>query len=227
MAAGFTKKKIKLNKTLGGLLKNQRKRKKISLEKAEEDTKIRMNFLIALEEDSWDKLPSDAYCRGYIECYSSYLSLKKADLLERYDKERHFFKKSFQEVGALSPKKSLTTMWLITPRMVAVGIGLVFIIFFSTYISFQVKSFAAAPTLVILSPKDKNVKIKNNDTVFLVGQTSPNTQVVINGQKVEVDNNGKFNQSLALTKGENTFVIKATNRNNKSRAELITVKSEL
>jgi len=226
MVAGFKKKKIKPPKTLGDILKNRRRRKGVSLEQAEEVTHVRMRFLEAIEKDSWDELPSDIYSRGYVERYSEYLGLNKKELLERFDRERHLYRLTNHEIVLTKSNKPLTTMWLFTPKIFAISMGLLIIIFISTYIGFQVKSFAAAPELLIISPHSKPEKVIKDDQIALVGKTSTDAKVEINGQVVSVENNGTFKQTVGLNKGENTFVVSAIGRNSKSKVELVTIEAE-
>lgn len=226
MVAGFKKRKIKPKATLGDILKLRRRRKKLTLDEVEDATRIRVNFLEAIEEERWDRLPSTAYSRGYVARYAEFLNLSPKKLLEQFDRESHLFKRSFSQLSIKDSHKPLTTMWLLTPKMTAVLVGTAVIIFLATFVGFQVKSFAAAPKLTIIAPSTKNNLTIKIDTIKLVGQTSPDAQVEINGQPVEVADNGRFEQKVALSQGQNTFVVKATNRSNKSKAELVTVKSE-
>ena len=69
-----------------------------------------------------------------------------------------------------------------------------------------------APTLNISSPAD-NLKT-NEDTVTVSGTTNDATSspvtLTINGDPVTVQSNGSFSKSVALTEGENTITIIAT-----------------
>lgn len=226
MVAGFKKKKIKPSKTLGDILRNRRRRRGLSLEQAEGATHIRIRFLEAIEKDSWDELPSDIYSRGYVERYAEYLALDKKELLERFDRERHLYRFSNREIILQKTDKPLTTMWLVTPKIFAITLGLLIILFLTTYIGFQVKSFAAAPKLQIISPKSTTKLVIKDDKFPLVGKTSTDAKIEINGQLVNVKNDGTFQQTVGLTKGKNTFVVAAIGRNDKSKVELVTIEAE-
>jgi transcriptional regulator with XRE-family HTH domain len=60
---------------VGNKLRNARSRRKLSLQDAEEATKIRARYLEALENDEWDQLPGDVYARAFIRTYASLLGL--------------------------------------------------------------------------------------------------------------------------------------------------------
>ena len=60
---------------LGETLRDRRLALGITLETAEEDTKIRGRLLEALEQGDYARLPDPGYVRGYVSSYSRYLEL--------------------------------------------------------------------------------------------------------------------------------------------------------
>ena len=72
---------------LGDTLRDRRISLGISLETAENDTKIRARLLEALEAGEYDKLPNPGYVRGYVSSYSRYLELDPIPLLAMYRAE--------------------------------------------------------------------------------------------------------------------------------------------
>lgn len=61
--------------TMGEVLRESRQRRNLSVEQAEEDTKIRKKYLVALEEDDYSELPPPVYARGFLQIYAEYLGL--------------------------------------------------------------------------------------------------------------------------------------------------------
>jgi cytoskeleton protein RodZ len=59
----------------------------ISLDTAEEDTKIRGRLIQALEDGDYVKLPNPGYVRGYVSSYARYLELDPIPLLAMYRAE--------------------------------------------------------------------------------------------------------------------------------------------
>lgn len=226
MVSGFKKKKIKPPKTLGDILRDRRRRKGFSIEQVESATHIRIRFLQAIEKDNWDELPSDIYSRGYVESYALFLGFDKKKLLEKFDRERHLYRLTNHEVVLAKSDKPLTTMWLVTPKIFAISVGLMIILSVATYIGFQIKSFAATPELLIISPKSLAESAIRNDEFALIGKTSKDAKVEINGQLVNVEDNGTFKATVGLNKGENTFVVSAIGRNAKSKVELVTIEAK-
>lgn len=72
---------------LGDTLKERRSALGISLEQAEEDTKIRARLLEALEKGDYNRLPDPGYVRGYVSSYARYLELDPIPLLAMYRAE--------------------------------------------------------------------------------------------------------------------------------------------
>jgi len=69
---------------LGGLLREAREKKGISLEQAETDTRIRHKFLAALETEDYAALPAPAYVRGFLKAYAAYLGLDPQQVLSLF-----------------------------------------------------------------------------------------------------------------------------------------------
>jgi cytoskeletal protein RodZ len=61
--------------TIGQRLKNAREERYLTLEKASEETRIRITFLKALEADDYSVMPSAAQGRGFLRNYSEYLNI--------------------------------------------------------------------------------------------------------------------------------------------------------
>lgn len=69
---------------LGSWLRQAREAKRLSLEDVERETRIRVQFLAALEEEDFSKLPGDVYARGFLRNYASFLGLDPNEALRRY-----------------------------------------------------------------------------------------------------------------------------------------------
>ena len=61
--------------TIGQRLKRLRTDRRISIEKASEVTRVRPNYLQALEEDNYSVMSSAAQARGFLKLYADYLGL--------------------------------------------------------------------------------------------------------------------------------------------------------
>jgi hypothetical protein len=65
-------------------LRETRVRRKTTLQQAEDDTKIRVKYIQAMENDDFDLMPSAAYVKGFLRTYSLYLGLDADVILEEY-----------------------------------------------------------------------------------------------------------------------------------------------
>lgn len=73
---------------LGARLRQTREGQGLSLAQASVDTRILQQSLLALEEGSYQRLPSDVVTRGFIRNYAQYLGLPADELIELYRRER-------------------------------------------------------------------------------------------------------------------------------------------
>lgn len=69
---------------LGPTLRAAREKQGITLDKAEQETKIRKKYLKALEEENFDILPGSVYARGFLRNYARFLGLNAEDLVKQY-----------------------------------------------------------------------------------------------------------------------------------------------
>jgi cytoskeleton protein RodZ len=70
---------------MGTYLRAARRRRRISIERAAEETKIRSDFLMRMESDEFDFL-APAYVRGFIRTYARYLRVDPEPLIEEFDR---------------------------------------------------------------------------------------------------------------------------------------------
>ncbi len=72
--------------TIGEYLKRIREEKKITLEQVAEGTKIRIQFLKAIEEDRLHDLPSLSQAKGFSRLYASFLGLNPMQVFDEVEK---------------------------------------------------------------------------------------------------------------------------------------------
>ncbi len=75
------------SKGVGSTLRRARTARGVSIDEASRDTRIRSEFLRALEEDDFERLLGDVHARGCLRSYASYLGLAGDDLVGRYAKQ--------------------------------------------------------------------------------------------------------------------------------------------
>ncbi|MGH2754294.1 MAG: helix-turn-helix domain-containing protein, partial [Actinomycetota bacterium] len=71
--------------TMGAYLRAARRRRRISLERAAEETRIRADFIMRMESDEFDFL-APTYVRGFLKSYARYLRADPTPLLDDFDR---------------------------------------------------------------------------------------------------------------------------------------------
>ncbi len=69
---------------IGSTLREARVRRKLTLQQVEEDTKIRVKYLQAMENEDFDLMPGAAYAKGFLQTYAQYLGLDAQIILDEY-----------------------------------------------------------------------------------------------------------------------------------------------
>jgi cytoskeletal protein RodZ len=60
---------------IGATLREARVRRKLTLQQAEDDTKIRVKYLQAMENEDFEVMPGVTYVKGFLRAYAEYLNL--------------------------------------------------------------------------------------------------------------------------------------------------------
>jgi len=219
--ADFVRRKIPPAKSLADILRSRRKKKGLSLEEAEEETKIRSKYLEAFEESRFDVLPGNVYALGFLAKYAEFLGLEKEPILSQFKLERGEEK----DLGKLVPERRIRQAYFsITPRIIVIFAVVIVLAGIVGYIIYSVRQFTLPPNLEISSPNSEQV-IKES-TVDIVGKTDEGATLLINNQTVLIDDRGNFQQQVKLNPGLNTFELKATNRLKKETVKQVKILAE-
>ena len=70
--------------TLGQYLRNARENRNIDIRDAAQQTRISVNYLKALEEEDFSKLPGPVFVKGFLKSYARFLDLDDAETLKRF-----------------------------------------------------------------------------------------------------------------------------------------------
>jgi cytoskeleton protein RodZ len=70
---------------LGILLKGERQKRGFTLDQLAHITRLRRQFLEALEDENWDNLPSPVYVRGFIRAYAQSVGFDVKDALSLFE----------------------------------------------------------------------------------------------------------------------------------------------
>lgn len=192
---------------IGAKFLELRLRKKITLEEVSNATKIKKDFLAAIEKGDFKKLPSPAYAYGFVKNYAKFLGTDEDEAIalfrREYDSEKSFdvLPKSF------SRKEDYSKRIRIGRNTVAVISVFIFVFIF---VIFQYKDAILNPPLNVFSPKSNQIIIGSK--VEVSGDTDPNSTIYVNENLVAVEDTGKFKKIITVFPGKNIIVVKATNR---------------
>src|ERR687891_5757 len=70
---------------MGAYLRGARRKRRVGIERAAEETRIRADFLMRMESDEFDFL-APAYVRGFLKTYARFLRVDPDPLLEEFDR---------------------------------------------------------------------------------------------------------------------------------------------
>lgn len=74
---------------IGSTLREARVRRNLTLQQAEEDTKIRVKYLQAMENEDFDLMPGVTYVKAFLRTYSGYLGLDANVMIQEYVSRIH------------------------------------------------------------------------------------------------------------------------------------------
>ena len=124
--------------TVGEILKEKRLEQKLTLKEIEEQTKIKKEYLSALEKSHYQNLPPVAYIQGFIKNYSQILGVRPEPLLA-------IFRRDYKEkTGPIfSDKQPGGFCW--TPRLTLISLFILVTLFFIGYLFWQYHLLLKSP----------------------------------------------------------------------------------
>lgn len=218
----FETKKISIE-TLGEYLAEIRESAGLELEEAAQKAEMKPQFLHALENGDFKKLPPDVYMYGFLRNLSRVYGVQPAVLIEQYKKERGI-DSQLAKNAEKKHKSGIFHSLVITPKVISIVLGGLFVGVTILYVIWQVFSINKAPKLEISEPADHQL-IKSS-SARIVGKTDPGMLVTINGQPVFVDGQGTFTTELGLGPGPKDLVFIAKNKFDKTVSKTITIIGE-
>ncbi len=209
-------------KSIGQILQAGRLAKKIDISDVARITRIRSQFLQALEADDYSLLPSSTVARGFIKNYAQFLNISTEQILA-------IFRRDFGEnpEGKIVPRGLASpigeySLW--TPKTTVIAIVICLLTLFGTYLIYQFRTMISAPTLTILRPFDKYKT--NQESIEIVGATDPEAVLSVNNQLVALDKGGTFRFRISLALDTNTVTIIAASKFGKTRSQTLTIYHE-
>ena len=194
--------------TIGQEFQDERKRQGLSLEEVAKATKIKQEFLRAIEKGDFKSLPSSAYAYGFVRNYAKFLGLP-------VEKSLAIFRREFDEKKNIEvlPRGFSNPREYIRPRFrmgrSAFLIGLLFLVV-AGFLFFQYRSAVFNPELNIESP-GQNQTI-NSLNVEVEGSTDPSATLLVDNKQVPIESDGSFKKTITVFPGNTTIEFRVENK---------------
>jgi cytoskeletal protein RodZ len=189
------------------------------LSKIEEKTKIKKEFIKAIEEENWPNLPEYTVVLGFVKSVAQYLELNEKSVTA-------LLRRDFpQKKEMINPKPDIADKFVWTPKLTfIVGIAVVIIGIF-TYLGLAYVKFVSPPSLEIIAPKEEEVvKTKN---LKVAGKTDTDAVIKVNNQLILVDEDGNFEGEIQIVTETAEIEFKAISRSGKERVIKRRIRVEL
>jgi len=195
-------------KTPGGLLQEKRLLKELTLDDVAKKTKIKIEYLEAIENSHFDQLPSSTFAKGFLRNYATFLALNPDTIVAMF--RRDFTQNQKGEIvprGLIEPVGG-------KPKYFSVSVILMIIATFAFlgFLGFQLINWWSLPKIKLLSPQNGDTY---GEKVTFKGTTAQDAIVIVDGQQVIVDQNGQFTLDLIFPAGTHSVIIETKNRQGK------------
>ena len=207
----FCLKKIGKPLRVGEILKQKRKELKLSIEEIGNFTHIPKKYIVALEKNKYKVLPSaKSHCLAYVRKYADHLKLNCDEVVKQFIKES-----DLENYKTIHPHCKLKIRPInpivIWTRRLSICITL---FIFVGYLIWQINGILKPPNLEVFSPAEGY--ISTNIKALVQGESEKEVILQINGKDTNINDKGRFETFINLSKGVNTITISATKKHGKT-----------
>ncbi len=205
-------------KSIGSYIKAGRKLKKMSLEELAEETRIKKEFLEAIEKEKWHSLPEFPVVRGFVKNIAVAVDIDR-------DKAVALLRRDYPpQKLPVNPQPDLKEGFRLGPRVTfAVGV-LAVILFVGSYLGYQYYSFNRPPELNVTTPQTGQIFSQGN--IEVIGKTNKEAAVKVNNQPAIVNKDGSFQTVIEVTNQTEVVVVRAVSRSNKETTVEVSINVE-
>lgn len=206
-------------KSFGQIVSEERINKKLTLDTLSQITKIKREFLVAIEREKWDTLPDYPVLQGFVKSIGHALDVDENKLVA-------FLRRDYPPKALpVSPKPDVGDKFKWTPRMTFVVGVLALILVVSGYLFYQYNRFVSPPNLTVDSPSENSVV--KEAKLKVSGSTSSDATVIVNNQPFLVDEKGKFEGEIEISNSTHEVEVKSTSRADKETKIIRKISPEL
>ena len=120
---------------LGTLLQQARLQRELTIEEVADRTKIRTQFLVAIEEGDFNQLPDQAYVRAFLRTYAKALGLEPEAVILEYE-ARHIPEQQRELLSFRERRSKIRTKRRLR---FAVGLAILALLGAAAYFVYQLK----------------------------------------------------------------------------------------
>jgi transcriptional regulator with XRE-family HTH domain len=194
-------------KNLSQILKEVREKSGLSLNEFSQKLRVSKWIIQDLENGEFKKLPADSYILSILKKYCEHFNFDFDFLKELWFKSKNNFSKN-----DFLPQNRFKT-----PNSLNIKVHPAIIIFIIVFIvlAIQVFNFIKTPEIILENVPNVATSSVLNLTGYVSGEIK---NLVINGEKMNLEDNNKFSYELVLKPGINLLNLKATNFINKENS---------
>ncbi len=196
-------------KTAGDLLKDKRLLLELTLTDVAGRTKVKPEYLLALEESDFDKLPSAPVTKGFLKSYARVLHLNPDTLIAMYRRDYDEVMGEIVPHGLIEPIAKKSRLFSVPFLLTIISV-----LSFLGFLAIQLFSWWSLPKLDLLQPIDGETY---GEQITVKGVTDPEVNIRVGEQTVLVNQNGEFSLDLKYPAGTHRLLIQASTRDGKTR----------
>lgn len=201
-------------KTVGETLQSVRVKQGLSLDEISTRTRIRLEYLQAIETGEFDSLPSSVAAQGFIATVAEVLGIEPKTALSLLRRDYTVTKSKVIPKHLVDPKERETRRK--SKFRFAMLFPVVGILVLLLYFGLGVRQLNQPPDLTISSPKTGD---RVSSTFVVRGWTVTDATLEIDSEPVSLTQDGEFSHELTLTSGEHTITVVAKNRKQQETIE--------
>jgi len=208
--------------SIGIILKKARERRRLTQDDVSKYIKIPVKYINAMETDHYEEFSDKVHSKGFLKLYCNFLGLSVEEVLAlwRREYESYFDNRKKEKVETIATKIEFPK-FLITPSVVIVTFLITCVLAFFGYLFYQYRNYTGAPKLTLYSPQENVVVDKS--ILDITGVTDLDSDLFVNNQKLILNPDGSFAESIKLKEGLNTISIKSVNKLEKQTEYIRTV----
>lgn len=227
----FRRQPMRQARTIADELRSSRSMKGLGLGEIAEELRIPKKYLLALENGRYNDLPSPVYIKNYLQRYAKRLGVRWEAIEERYKQEISVYHQPdlplrnenvLPESAKRQRRKKGTGAAherpLVVGRWVGLGLILLVLVTIAMYFLWGLARLSTPPELVILQPAED--VIVSERSIEILGRTTPESIVEINGQAVSLETDGEFREEIFLHEGLNEIIVTTRSRRSSERVEV-------